>query len=48
YYKATPTDAVSRKGLVALVKRRRFLLETLRHRDNARWLATTEKLGLRQ
>eukprot|EP00904_Undaria_pinnatifida_P010947 jgi/Undpi1/6983/HiC_scaffold_21.g09457.m1 len=44
----TPTDAVSRKGLVVLVKRRRCLLETLRHRDNTRWLATTESLGLRQ
>ena len=44
----TPADAVSRKGLVVLVKRRRCLLETLRHRDNARWLATTESLGLRQ
>lgn len=44
----TPSDAVSRKGLVALVKRRRFLLETLRQRDNERWLATTESLGLRQ
>lgn len=44
----TPTDAVSRKGLVMLVKRRRTLLETLRQRDNERWLATTESLGLRQ
>lgn len=44
----TPTDAVSRKGLVVLVKRRRRLLETLRHRDNDRWMATTAALGLRQ
>lgn len=48
HLQTTPTDAVSRKGLVVLVKRRRCLLETLRHRDNARWLATTESLGLRQ
>lgn len=44
----TPSDAVSRKGIVVLVKRRRILLESLRERDNERWLATTEKLGLRQ
>lgn len=33
---------------MVLVKRRRCLLQTLRHRDNVRWLATTESLGLRQ
>ncbi|CAM9690223.1 unnamed protein product [Scytosiphon promiscuus] len=48
HLQTTPTDAVSRKGLVVLVKRRRRLLETLRHRDQDRWLATTETLGLRQ
>ncbi|CAB1097422.1 unnamed protein product [Ectocarpus sp. CCAP 1310/34] len=48
HLKTTPTDAVSRKGLVVLVKRRRRLLETLRHRDNDRWMATTAALGLRQ
>eukprot|EP00752_Nemacystus_decipiens_P001681 g1631.t1 len=48
YLKTTPTDAVSRKGLVVLVKRRRRLLQTLRHRDIDRWLATTDTLGLRQ
>lgn len=47
-HQTTPTDAVSRKGLVVLVKRRRRLLQTLRHRDKDRWLATTETLGLRQ
>lgn len=44
----SPTDALSRKGLVVLVKQRRSLLEMLQHRDNGRWLATTEALGLRQ
>ncbi|CAN0348431.1 unnamed protein product [Ectocarpus sp. 6 AP-2014] len=48
HLKTTPTDAVSRKGLVVLVKRRRRLLETLRHRDNDRWMVTTAALGLRQ
>lgn len=39
---------LEKKAVVVLVKPRRWLLWTLRHRDNGLWLGTIENLSLRQ
>ena len=48
HFKANPKDHHSRRGLLQLVNRRRSLLDYLKRKDNERYKALIEKLGLRR
>jgi small subunit ribosomal protein S15 len=48
HFKAHKKDHHSRRGLLQLVNRRRSLLDYLKRKDNARYKALIEKLGLRR
>jgi small subunit ribosomal protein S15 len=47
HFKANKKDFHSRRGLQALVNKRRKLLVYLKREDRARYVALIEKLGLR-
>ena len=48
HFKIHKKDHHSRRGLLQLVNRRRSLLDYLKSKDNARYKALIEKLGLRR
>ena len=48
HFKTHKKDHHSRRGLLQLVNRRRSLLEYLKRKDNERYKALIEKLGLRR
>lgn len=48
HFKANMKDHHSRRGLLQLVNRRRSLLDYLKRKDNERYKALIEKLGLRR
>ena len=48
HFKMHRKDHHSRRGLLQLVGRRRRLLDYLRRRDNARYRAVLERLGIRK
>ena len=48
HFKAHKKDHHSRRGLLQLVNRRRSLLDYLKSKDNERYKALIEKLGLRR
>ncbi len=48
HMRAHSKDYASRRGLLALVSRRRRLLDYLRHVDPQRYLAIIERLGIRK
>ena len=48
HFKIHTTDHHSRRGLLQLVNRRRSLLDYLKRKDNERYKALIEKLGLRR
>ncbi len=48
HLKAKPKDLHSRRGLLAMVSRRRRLLQYLRRKDPARYSDLIKKLGLRK
>ena len=48
HFKDHKKDNHSRRGLLALVSRRRRLLDYLKSREEARYQALIEKLGLRR
>lgn len=48
HFKAHHKDNHSRRGLLAMVNKRRSLLDYLRHKDGDRYLALIAKLGLRK
>ena len=48
HFKTHKKDHHSRRGLLQLVNRRRSLLDYLKRKDNARYKALIEKLGLRR
>ncbi|MBD9368878.1 30S ribosomal protein S15 [Xanthomonas sp. XNM01] len=48
HFKAHKKDHHSRRGLLQLVNRRRSLLDYLKKKDNGRYKALIEKLGLRR
>ena len=48
HYKTHQKDHHSRRGLLQLVNRRRSLLDYLKRKDNERYKALIEKLGLRR
>ena len=48
HFKTHKKDHHSRRGLLKLVKRRRSLLDYLKRKDNERYKALIEKLGLRR
>ena len=48
HFKVHKKDHHSRRGLLQLVNRRRSLLDYLKRKDNARYKALIEKLGLRR
>ena len=48
HFKAHHKDNHSRRGLLMMVNRRRSLLDYLRKKDEARYLALIAKLGLRK
>ncbi len=48
HFKAHKKDNHSRRGLLAMVSERRSLLDYLKKRDDARYKAIVEKLGLRR
>jgi len=48
HFKAHKKDHHSRRGLLQLVNRRRSLLDYLKRKDNERYKALIEKLGLRR
>ena len=48
HFKAHKQDHHSRRGLLMMVNRRRSLLDYLKRKDNERYKALIEKLGLRR
>lgn len=48
HFKINPKDHHSRRGLMMLVGQRRRLLEYLRKKDEARYAALINKLGIRK
>ena len=48
HFKIHKKDHHSRRGLLQLVNRRRSLLDYLKRKDNERYKALIEKLGLRR
>ena len=48
HFKTHKKDHHSRRGLLQLVNRRRSLLDYLKSKDNERYKALIEKLGLRR
>jgi small subunit ribosomal protein S15 len=48
HFKTHVKDTHSRRGLLAMVSRRRSLLDYLKKRDEARYRALIERLGLRR
>ena len=48
HFKLHKQDHHSRRGLLMMVNRRRSLLDYLKRKDNERYKALTEKLGLRR
>jgi small subunit ribosomal protein S15 len=48
HFKSHKKDNHSRQGLLKMVSQRRRLLDYLKARDNARYQAIIEKLGLRR
>ncbi|AWV07070.1 30S ribosomal protein S15 [Marilutibacter maris] len=48
HFKQHKQDHHSRRGLLMMVNRRRSLLDYLKRKDNARYKALIEKLGLRR
>lgn len=48
HFKAHKQDHHSRRGLLQMVNRRRSLLDYLKRKDNERYKALIEKLGLRR
>ena len=48
HFKLHKKDHHSRRGLLQMVGRRRRLLDYLRHRDQARYRAVIERLGIRK
>ena len=48
HFKVHKKDHHSRRGLLQLVNRRRSLLDYLKSKDNERYKALIEKLGLRR
>ena len=48
HFKIHKKDHHSRRGLLQLVNRRRSLLDYLKNKDNERYKALIEKLGLRR
>ena len=48
HFKQHKKDHHSRRGLLQLVNRRRSLLDYLKRKDNERYKALIEKLGLRR
>ncbi|HKX79656.1 MAG TPA: 30S ribosomal protein S15 [Novosphingobium sp.] len=48
HFKAHHKDNHSRRGLIAMVNKRRSLLDYLKRRDVARYNALIQKLGLRK
>ena len=48
HFKTHKKDHHSRRGLLQLVNRRRSLLDYLKKKDNERYKALIEKLGLRR
>ena len=48
HFKVHKQDHHSRRGLLQMVNRRRSLLDYLKRKDNARYKALIEKLGLRR
>ncbi len=48
HFKTHKKDHHSRRGLLMMVNRRRSLLDYLKRKDNARYKALIEKLGLRR
>ena len=48
HFKTHKKDHHSRRGLLQLVNRRRSLLDYLKRKDNERYKALIEKLGLRK
>ena len=48
HFKQHKQDHHSRRGLLQLVNRRRSLLDYLKRKDNERYKALIEKLGLRR
>ena len=48
HFKTHKKDHHSRRGLLQLVNRRRSLLDYLKRKDNVRYKALIEKLGLRR
>ena len=48
HFKTHKKDHHSRRGLLQLVNRRRSLLDYLKRKDNDRYKALIEKLGLRR
>ena len=48
HFKTHKKDHHSRRGLLQLVTRRRSLLDYLKRKDNERYKALIEKLGLRR
>ena len=48
HMKEHPTDYASRKGLLAIVSKRRKLLKYLNKKDHAGYLALIKKLGLKR
>ncbi|HWA23923.1 MAG: 30S ribosomal protein S15 [Pseudomonadota bacterium] len=48
HFKTHKKDNHSRRGLLAMVSERRSLLDYLKKRDDARYKAIVEKLGLRR
>ncbi len=48
HFKVHPKDRHSRRGLLMMVSQRRRLLDYLKRRDDARYQALIERLGLRK
>ena len=48
HFKTLKQDHHSRRGLLMMVNRRRSLLDYLKRKDNERYKALIEKLGLRR
>ena len=48
HFKTHAKDHASRRGLIALVSKRRSLLDYLRRREPERYKAIVDKLGLRR
>ena len=48
HFKAHKKDHHSRRGLLRMVRQRRKLLDYLKKKDQSRYLAVVEKLGIRR